>query len=114
MSAVIDQAEQAIEIVALAAEDVCTAIAAETAAILERDDYQDTAALPLIGTTNPLTGKPHSATSAAEAIEKTEPYRARERVRNACEADRIRAWARLEQAKLRAALAVVTAGGLGT
>lgn len=110
----IDHAEQAIEIIALATEDVVSAIAAETAAILARDDYQDDAALPLIGTTNALTNKPHSATSAAEAIEKTEPWRQLERARNVSEAERIRAWARQEQAKLRAQLAVIAAGGIGT
>lgn len=106
-------AEQAIEIIAMATDDVCAAIAAETAAILDRDDYVDLNVIPLLGTTNPLTGKPHSATSAAEAIERTEPWRQLERARCAGEADRIRAWARHEQAKLRAQLAVLAAGGPG-
>lgn len=64
----------------------------------------------LIGVPNPLTGKPHSATSAEEAIKGGARYhRAKERKLDA-EGDLILARAWYDQAKLRAKLAVALVG----
>lgn len=64
----------------------------------------------LIGVPNPLTGKPHSATSAEDAIKGGARYhRAKERKLDA-EGDLILARAWYDQAKLRAKLAVALVG----
>ncbi len=64
----------------------------------------------LIGSDNPATGKPHSATSAEKAAEAAAEYMAaREAAREATKAARL-AYVTFECAKLRARAAVATMG----
>jgi hypothetical protein len=93
------------------AEAVTGAITAENDAIRERDDHRDALVNGLIGNANPMTNKPHSATSAADAAGKDESFLALDAKRKGAECERIMAWARFEAAKLRAKLAVIAAGG---
>src|SRR5690349_16497078 len=107
----LDLAEVRVVAIEQAAQAVTDAIAAENDAIRVRDEHKDALVNALIGNENPITKKPHSATSAAEAAEKDGTYRTLDGLRKRAEAARIIAWAKYEQAKLRAKIAVVAAEG---
>ena len=99
-----DQAQQAIDAIDVASERVANAIAAEVRA--EDACAEELSALvnSLIGQTNPLTSKPHSATSAEAAAKETVTYKAARDRRVEAEIETARARAALESAKLRAKL----------
>lgn len=72
----------------------------------DRSAFKTTAIRRLIGTDNPETGKPHSATSAEKAIESDPEYRGFREVAGRLEAEKHLAFGRYEAAKLRARLEV--------
>lgn len=63
----------------------------------------------IIGKDNPMTGKPHSATSAIDAAKKTDTYIAAKDRELACSSALELARAKMEEVKLRARLAVAYA-----
>lgn len=99
-----DQAERAIQAIDTAADRVAAAITSEAAA--EDVCAEELSALvnSLIGQTNPLTNKPHSATSAEAAAKETVTYKTARQRRTEAEIETARARAALESAKLRAKL----------
>lgn len=104
-------AEHRVQQIENAAVNVAFAIRAETAARDERDDFLEALVNALVGQPNPMTEKPHSATSAEKAAKCSEDYRAKETAVLNAECKRILAWADYERAKLNAKLAVIAAGG---
>ena len=81
-----------------------------------RRDFKVAAVRALIGSDNPETGKPHSASSAEKAVEADAEYRGFAERAASLEARKQEAFGRYEAAKLRARLAVelaaAVAGGL--
>lgn len=106
MSDLTTTAEARIEQVLACGHRLAAAQEAEALAVAARHECRVQLRDTLIGSTNPSTGKPYSATSALEAAEETETYR--DHVRACATAVRRtqEAWAAYEVAKLRAQLAV--------
>lgn len=108
---IILDAEHRIAQIERRAVDVCFAIRQEQQAIDDRDTMLSALVNSLIGQPNPLTNKPHSATSAEAAAKDTEQYKAAQAARLTAEVKRVMAWADYERARLIAKLAVVAAAG---
>lgn len=88
------------------------AVDAETEADVRRTTLRAELTDSLIGSDNPATNKPHSATSAEKAAENTQVYlTAKEAARVATKAART-AWVTYEVAKLRAQASVRMAEGV--
>jgi hypothetical protein len=107
----LDDASTLVDAIGEAADSVCNAVCAESAARAERDDFLEALINSIIGQPNELTMKPHSATSAEKSAKTTDEYKAREATLQSAECARIRAWAKLESTKLTAKLAVVAVAG---
>lgn len=73
------QTETAIQTVEEAGRVYADALAAEETAALEASELADQLTASLLGSDNPATGKPHSATSAEKAAKETEQYREAQR-----------------------------------
>lgn len=80
--------------------------AAEQALEDERPLVKSAAIRRLMGTENPETGKPHSASSAEKVVETDAEYMAHRRAQRDAVVATQEAWGRYEAAKQRAALAV--------
>lgn len=95
------------------ATNIAFAIRAEWQARQDRDALLDRMTNQLIGQPNPLTEKPHSATSAEKAVKDTDAYReAAMNVLNA-EAGRVLAISDYDRALLTARLMVAVVEGHG-
>lgn len=104
-------AEHRVQRIENAAVNVCFALRAERQAVDDRDELLITLRNQLIGQPNPVTNKPHSATSAEESVKLTEQYKAADAERIMAECKHIMALADYERAKLNAQLAVIAARG---
>lgn len=88
------------------------AVDVETEADVRRTTLRAELTDSLIGSDNPATGKPHSATSAEKAAEQTQVYLlAKEAARLATKVSRT-AWVQYEVARLRAQASVRMAEGV--
>ncbi len=78
------------------------AVSVEAYARINRDEIEAQIAASLIGTPNPETGKPHSATSARAAAASTDEAKAAHVAIIAAERETIMARAHYEQARISA------------
>jgi hypothetical protein len=104
-------ASGAVDAIDAAANAVCDAVRNETAARATRDEFLDAITNSLLGQPNPMTEKPHSATSAEKAGKSSDEYKRMDALVQDAECARILAWALLERVKLTAKLAVVAVAG---
>lgn len=88
------------------AHDLADAIRAEQQAIAERDDYLSALVNSIIGSPNPLTGKPHSLSSAEAAAKEDARYKELAAARTEAECARVLYSAYYDMAKLTARLHV--------
>lgn len=95
-----------IEAIEPAAREITVALEAEHATRAARDAEREAIVNALLGNLNPMTNKPHSATSAGAAADADPTILALEQTKRAAESERIMAWARYESTRLRAKLAV--------
>jgi hypothetical protein len=99
-------AKAQIQHIRAAVTTLVEATATEHAAIAARDALLLLETKRLIGTTNPLTNKPHSQASAEDAGKQTDEYKALAAARIEAENARLMASAAYEAQKLYARLAV--------
>ena len=105
----IDAADEAIAAVEAAAAALGDARTREQALEDDRPAAKSAATLRLIGTLNPETGKPHSASSAKDVVETDPEYAEYRRQQRAAVMATEMARGAYEAAKLRAKLAVEVA-----
>ena len=104
------QAESSIGQIEEAAERVGMAVDAVLDLEERRPLVKSQAIRRLMGTENPETQKAHSASSAEKVVELDADYAAHREQQRAAEVEKIRAWAALDAAKLRAQLHVHLVG----
>lgn len=102
-------AEQAIDAIAEAAQHLADAVVTEQQLENERCIAMSAAIERIMATTNPLTQKPHSASSAKEIVETDVEYMTYRHAQAAAVRRRICAWSALKAAELRAELEIVLA-----
>lgn len=101
-------ADEAITALEQAAQDLADARGHEQGLEDERPLVKAAAIARMVGTENPLNGKPHSASSAEAVVEQDAAYAEhRRQQRNAVRATQL-AWGQYEAAKRRADLAIET------
>jgi ABC-type hemin transport system substrate-binding protein len=100
------EAEGAILRVEEAADRLATACRAEMELEDERPAQKSAAVRRLMGTENPETNKPHSASSAEKIVETDGEYAAHRRKQYDAVVEKQRAYGAYEAAKLRARLSV--------
>lgn len=101
-----ESALTAIDEVEAAAERLATAQTVEATLEDQRPLVKQQAIRRIIGTENPLTQKPHSASSAEAVVEQDEQYMQHRRAQRDATVATQTAWGAYEASKLRAQLAV--------
>lgn len=102
----IEVAEQALDAHKELALEFAAEIVREGNAEVERVEFRATAVESLLGTDNPATGKPHSASSADAAVSQSADYLSRVRRLSEIVADKEKARHLLAYYRLRGELAI--------